>query len=369
MNPERLPVASELFAQWQRARGGLMKPAVRPFSRGWEDLLEDARLVAATERAEAESDIRVLAAEGWVALKFVRYRPHLIERVVIPLEAEARWQEAFGFVAPTGEEARRIREYPWVPELEFVREADLNLPFEELARLNEFLASGGRQRPVVPIKERSLQIFGEEKRLDSLLASALFRSGRLDLRADLRCEIIGVPLAWRRGPVAAAAQPVLVIENAATWHSYCRWNETGGHFSAVVYGDGNRFMDGIGFLAEIFREVGGIRPVRYFGDLDPHGLRIPQVASARAQAMGLPAVEADSWSYGELLRLGEGRGQPAETDPVASALCGWLGEWADPVRELFAQGQRLAQEHVGWERLSAIPPLDSADRQENSPGR
>ena len=366
MNPERLPVASELFAQWQRARGGRMEPAARPFSRGWEDLLEDARLVAATERAEAESDLRALAAEGWVTLKFVRYRPHLIERVVIPLEAEARWQAAFGFVAPTGEEARRIREFPWVPGLEFVREADLNLPFAELARLNEFLARGGRQCPVVPIKERSLQIFGEEKRLDSLLASALFRPGRLDLRADLRCELIGVPLAWRRGPATAAAQPVLVIENAATWHSYCRWNETAGHFSAVVYGDGNRFMDGIAFLAEIFRELGGNRPVRYFGDLDPHGLRIPQIASARALAMGLPAVEADAWSYGELLRIGQG--QPAETDPAAGALCDWLGEWAEPARELFAKGQRLAQEHVGWERLSATPPMNTAAGPENPPG-
>ena len=347
-----MPVACELFTQWQRARGARAQPATRPFSRGWEDLLEDAGLLSAIERQAAEQDATALAGAGWLEVKPVRYKSHLIARVIIPLAAEIRWQEAFGFVPPSDEEARQIREFPWVPALGFVREARLNLPFSELRQLNEFLQQSQEERPVIPIKERSLQIFGDEKRLDLLLASALFRPpDRLDARRDLRCELIGVPLAWKRGPMDASAQPLIVLENAATWHSYCRWNAERKLFSGVVYGDGNRFVDGIRYLPDIFSEIGGPRRILYFGDLDPQGLLIPQEASARAQAAGLPAVEPHLWSYRQLLALGAGQGQPWEGEPPSSTLCDWLGELADTVRHLFAAGQRLAQERVGWEVL------------------
>jgi hypothetical protein len=211
MNPADLPCARELFAQWQRARGGLTEPASRPFSRDWEDLLEQARLVSATERAEAERDARALAADGWVELKPVRYRPHLISRILLPLQAEVRWCEAFRFVPPSEEEARQMRSLAWEPELAFLAAARPNLPFTELRQLNEFLRKRAAHPELVPIKERSLQIFGDEKRLDLLLSSALFRPGRLELARHLHCEIIGVPLAWKRGPAEACAQPIIVI--------------------------------------------------------------------------------------------------------------------------------------------------------------
>ncbi len=313
MNLPRVPIAAELFAQWQRARGGRIGPASRPFSRGWEKLLEDARLVSATERSDAERDARVMEAGGWIELTPMRFKPREIGRILIPLASEERWSEAFGFVAPTDEEARQIREFAWEPALAFVREARLNIPFTELRQLNDFIKDGARNRELVPIKERSLEIFGDEKRLDALLVSALFREGRLDERRDLRCEVIGVPLGWTRGPSAAAARPVIVLENAATWHSYGRWNTERGLFSAVVYGDGNRFVDGIRHLQEILNELGGTRPVLYFGDLDVAGIQIPQRASAKAATFGLPVVEPHLPSYRWLLELAlakASRGRP-----------------------------------------------------------
>jgi len=351
MNPTLLPVAAELFAQWQRARGGRTEPATRPFSRGWEDLLADAGLVSAPDRNEAERDARTLAADSWLEIKPVQYKSHLIDRLMIPLAAELRWREAFGFVPPSDEETRRIREFSWEPALAFLPKISLNIPFAELCQLNDFLKGGRNQRDLVPIKERSLQLFGDEKRLDSLLATSLFRPERLDLRRDLRCEVVGEPLPWKRGPAAAAQQPIIVIENAATWHSYCRWNVGQQLFSAVIYGGGNRFMDGVPYLEEVFAELGGTRRIFYFGDLDPHGLLIPQLASARAKATGLPGVEPHRWSYLQLLTLGAGRGQPWEGETPAATICDWLGDCAGPVRQLFAAGRRLAQEHVGWEFL------------------
>ncbi len=219
-------------------------------------------------------------------------------------------------------------------------------------KLNAFFLRQPALCAVVPIKERSLEIFGNEKRLDALLSTSLFRDGRLDLKKDLHCEIVGEPLAWKRGSAEAAAQPLIVIENAATWHSYCRWNAERKLFSAVVYGSGDRFVDGVRYMADIFAELGGPRRILYFGDLDPRGLLIPQEASGRAQGGGLPAVEAHLSSYRQLLALGSGRTQSWEGEQPSPSLCDWLGELGEPVRQLFASGRRLAQEHVGWEFLS-----------------
>jgi hypothetical protein len=47
-------------------------------------------------------------------------------------------------------------------------------------------------------------------------------------------------------------------------------------FSGVVYGCGNRFVDGIRYLPDNFAELGGPRRVLHFGGLDRRGLGIPQ---------------------------------------------------------------------------------------------
>lgn len=353
MNLVRVPIARELFTQWQRARGGREDAATRPFSRGWEDLLEDAGIVTAVDRGDAERDVRTLQSEGFLELKSVRGRPHFIARVVILLEQEARWKEAFNFIPPSDEEGRRIRDYPWQPALAFLREARVSLPFEDLRRVDTFFANDGSTRVRVPIKERSLQIFGDEKRLDMLADSVLFREGRLSL-AQLGCDVVAEPLGWKRGPAAANTGSVIVLENAATWHSYDRWNQASAQFSAVVYGGGNRFVDAVGFLSEIFRELGGPRRVLYFGDLDSAGLRIPRRASERAQRLGLPQIEPHVWSYRELLKFNAAAAVAEEDEVVSDTDLAWIGDVAESVRPLLVSGRRLAQEHIGWEFLGRL---------------
>ena len=250
---------------------------------------------------------------------------------------------------PPADEAD-LRRIPWAPELRFLVSTRTDVPLDDLLKLQRFFADGGRHRPVVPIKERSLQIFGDEKQLDDLRKRTLFRADRLTLEA-LRCESIGEPLAWKRGPKTDG--PVILIENAATWHSYCRWNAERGSFSAVVYGKGLQAAESICFLRDVFAELGVTRRVVYFGDLDPPGLRIPQLASAHAIAHHLPPVEPDLWSYGHLFTLGHGKETVYEgSDPLQPAEFEWLGELAAPARTLLDSGKRLAQEHVGWEFLS-----------------
>ena len=354
MNPARLPVACQLFAQWQRARGDRAESAKQAFSRDWETLLEDANLRTAIERSDADRDARTLAGYGWVTLKTVRYKAHLLERIAIPPSEEQRWCEAFGFIRTSDDESRRICDFLWVPALGFLAESRTSVPFDDLRKLNDFLTTDHAALEIVPIKERSLEIFGDEKRLDVLHGSALFRHDRLDLSRDLRCEIIGVPLAWKRGPASAAAHPLIVIENAATWHSYCRWNAEAAQFSAVVYGDGNRFADGVRYLGDIFAELGGSRRILYFGDLDPQGILIPQEASARAVALGFSPVEPHLASYAALLSVQEVCWQQCEGESGSVTLCDWLGDYSEAAQRILSFRKRIPQEHVGWSMLKSM---------------
>ena len=249
---------------------------------------------------------------------------------------------------PKAAEEADLRRIPWAPELRFLATARTDRPLEELLKLQRFFAEGGRSRPVVPVKERSLQIFGDEKLLDDLRKTAWFRN-HLTLEV-LRCEAIGEPLAWKRGPKSDG--PVIIIENAATWHSYCRWNEAVKHFSAVIYGKGLQAAESIAYLEDVFTQLGDAQPVLYFGDLDPPGLQIPQQASAYSQAHGLPRVEPHLWSYRQLLAVGDGKESSWDGEPALPGDFDWLRELAEPIRRLFDTGKRLAQEHVGWEFLS-----------------
>jgi hypothetical protein len=349
-----LPVLKALHEQWWAARGGHLGELQRPFSRDWDQLLEDAELLSAEQRREAERDARMLAEAGLLALKSVKYRPKFIARIIVPLESELRLAALFGDPEASGPEGPDLQAVTWANELSFLANTRVGVAAEDLLRLNQFFLTGVQLKTIVPIKERSLQIFGDEKRLDALLVTTLFRSDRLTLDM-LRAEVIGEPLGWRRGPSNAASKPILVIENAATWYSYSRWNEDQASFSAVVYGKGFQSAACVQYLGDIFTKIGGQRPVLYFGDIDPPGLSIPFQASIFAQARGLPPVEPHSWSYRHLLKLGEGKETDWDGDPADESSIDWLGELSGEVRQLFVKSKRLAQEHVGWEFLASLP--------------
>ncbi len=348
----QLPVLRELFRQWRDARGSAPPGEFeKSFSRDWETLLEDAGLASAESRREADRDARLLAAAGLVILRTARYRSYQIERILVPVAAEPRLRALFADELPTTFEEKFDRTtVPWEPELCFLSMGShSNIAAEDLLKLNEFFVRGGRERPMVPIKERSLQIFGDEKRLDALRVTSFFRSNlALDV---LRCFVIAEPLGWQRG--SNTSGPVLVIENAATWDTYCRWNRKCALFSAIVYGCGNRFAHSASRPADIFAEPRGSRAVLYFGDLDPQGLRIPQLASAYAvsEKLNLPPVEPHLWSYRQLLSLGEGKEAPWDGEPALRVDCDWLGEAAEAAWAVLSTGKRLAQEHVGLEFL------------------
>jgi hypothetical protein len=344
----------ELALRWHdaRGRGGVFS---RAFSRDWEELLEFSRLTSAELRAEACREARQLKEAGFIDLKTDRYRPYQIERVILPFASETALRDIFGLPPETGALSFDPEKVEWARQLEFVRTNRISVLAEDLLRLNDFFAKSRdslANRPIIPIKERSLQIFGDEKRLDALLTTSLFRPDRLTLAA-LRCEQVGEPLGWKRGPACGAHKPILVIENAATWHSYARWNSAAGEFSSVVYGRGFQCADSVQYLRDILDELDGVREILYFGDLDPLGLKIPQQASAYAQAYALPEIRPHLRSYENLLDHA-GQAKPWEGEPAMRTDCEWLGRLADRAWNLLESGKRLPQEFVGFEELQSL---------------
>lgn len=142
------------------------------------------------------------------------------------------WIQVIDEVAATGRED--YSDVAWVPELGCWSELKpSSLPAAK--DINDFLLKRRGPLTLVSIKERSLEIFGDEKRLDVLrIGNSLF-GGRLTL-ATIGAFAVPFPLAHRSSGVAGL--PILVVENHNTFWSIGEWNETVKRYSAVVYSVG-----------------------------------------------------------------------------------------------------------------------------------
>lgn len=243
----------------------------------------------------------------------------------------------------------------WAPELEFARSVRHPGQLATLAAVQRFLASGGRTRPMVPSRERSLQVFGDEKALDGLARQELFRRGKLSFEL-LRCFPVSPPMVFEEAD--AATDVALLVENHHTYHSFCRWNAERKAYRAVGYGAGKAVLKSIGSFAEPARRM-GIGRVEYFGDLDPAGLSIAAQLTEVAAREGLPTVvPAERW-YRMMLELGGEAGATGDSsggDAVAaSSGVRWLPAELRPRATAWLNaGRALQQEIVGWEALADL---------------
>ena len=246
------------------------------------------------------------------------------------------------------------RAMAWPPELAFVAALPRAPPLlQDLLAIRRFLADGGRDAVPVPLRERSLEVFGDEKRLDVLLRSELFRSRRLSLEL-LRCCDVAPPLVWEA--VERASTPaVLIVENLHSYDSFRRWNARVAAYAAVAYGHGHSFKATVCDLPRVCTEVGA-EHAEYFGDVDAAGLEIPVYARAVLRRIG-STVElrpAERW-YAMLLAM-QGRAATETTPPVDSLRSlAWLSDaLQSAARDLLLSGRRLAQEWVGTRVLAAL---------------
>lgn len=230
-----------------------------------------------------------------------------------------------------------VESRPWHPRLrEAVGQPD---PRGILRAVSDWLLRRSGEAASVPLRERAYEITGDEKAFDGRLHPLL----SLDLLSAYR---VTLPLHRVRvgdGPT------LLVVENSTTFDSLVRLSAPSpGPVGEVGWGAGAGFESSVLSLREH-----PPRAIRYFGDLDADGLRIPAAASVLAEDHGLPPVRPATGLY-ELLFTGS---TPQARDAVEPGRAQELTTWLDPrhrddAAALLVAGGRLAQEAVGLRVLT-----------------
>ncbi|MFE6160012.1 Wadjet anti-phage system protein JetD domain-containing protein [Streptomyces sp. NPDC056486] len=240
----------------------------------------------------------------------------------------------------------------WRPELDWAYKTRLTASqTQDLRAFNRWFRdthSRPDRRAALPLRERSYEIFRNEKRLDMLITGALFAPGRLTLE-QLATYREPPPLAHRR---LGNGDTMLVVENSDTYATLRDLLKPApGRIRYIAFGSGRAFEASV----EHITELPDIHRIVYYGDLDAEGIAIPARASINGAQHGLPAIEPAAALYRLLLAH-----EPTAGDNIASerahSLTAWLPEEHRlAAHALLTKGQRLAQEATNRNELSIAP--------------
>lgn len=241
----------------------------------------------------------------------------------------------------------------WLPAMAFARKLRRPDDIRTAIAVNEFLVRKRHELQPVPLRERSLQIFGDEKALDRRCRNGALFNGQLKL------ETIGAlepppPLPYES--VGTPGLPLLLLENHHTYWSFSGWNSQVRKYSAVVYGAGWAISRCGPALATVMQQTGGAG-IEYFGDIDPTGIRIALKLAAQIKNAQLPPLRAANELYTRALQDGVRR--PLGRTPSRSQLeeaKTWLpASLHADIEQLYSAGQRIPQESVGLDVLRQWP--------------
>jgi len=292
------------------------------------------------------------AAEGVLMLPAERGRGWDRSRSpAIPLRATLRRE------AP-GRPDRGWRAFPWHPALAWVAEhRTLSSQYVDfLRRVHDGLRDGAFREPA-PLKYRSLQLTGDEKRLSTFAKTTLFAPGRLTLSL-LGCMPDRPPLAWAN---VCEDQTALIVENVGLFNVALAVLRQLPRppYGLVVYGGGRAIERALPGLLEIGRPIS---QVMYLGDLDRTGLRIALAAARAAERAGAPAVHPAAGLHQAMLDAATSMGSPlgwpsgvrhARRDDAQ--LVHWLPHTVQSrVSAVLAAGRRIPEEVLGPAELVRV---------------
>ncbi len=251
----------------------------------------------------------------------------------------------------------------WLPDLADLAATLRGDRLTDLRLINEFLKQHPGPLPLVPYRERSLQIFSDEKAMDERLkvkGDTLF-GGRLPL-ARLGTYNPPLPFPFTQPDPPCPGAPLLVVENHHTFASMVVANDRHRLFAAVAWGGGNAFTKGCAEYVDTILDRARASGVMYLGDLDPKGIEIPAKVDRARRNAGLPRVNPAIPVYSWLLTHGVIRPLTGEVPEMAcNAALEWLGEdLGQQVLALWRQGGWIPQESLGSEAMAAI--LSKADK-------
>lgn len=246
------------------------------------------------------------------------------------------------------------RRFPWVTEMAWAANGPRRpaVIHDYLIRISTWIAAN-RRPATVPVRERSLELFGDDKALDRLLAGVL-RERAATVEA-LAIDQVHPPMAYAEVP-GAVGRRVLIVENGTTFHSALRAARH--HVAAEVpvavrwvgYGAGGQMGAIVPSLCQLDPDE-----LSYFGDLDPEGLGFPARAAVKAREAGLPRLEPARVLYRWLLDRGRPQRKRRPSSWPADGLA-WLGtDLAARLNRTLGEGVWLAQEWVGVTALEADP--------------
>lgn len=295
---------------------------------GTMDISKEEWLLSALEKLDAKGQIRLPSRKGKGWQKFG----------ILPLYVTLIRANEDSVTRTRKRTLARIREQsPWEPDrmAAFAHTLTTEKQLTRARAVNHYLLNRKKTPPLLPHRERALQIFGNEKTLDSYVHTGLF-SGRITL-ADLDCFYCPEPLPYEVFSVdrkKTGHLPLLVVENSATYWSCTAANRAnhplgGGFFAAVVFGKGFKAtratpIQSLDSLANIENQTCAGR-ILYFGDLDPAGLAIPQRINENRIKNGLSPIYPAKTLYRKLIKkdrtTGYDRSQKGFHDPQ------WAIEW------------------------------------------
>jgi hypothetical protein len=239
----------------------------------------------------------------------------------------------------------------WSPELGFLS-SKKELACSKWLKVDEWLKKTRNvAREKVPVRERSLEIFGDEKMLDAMVGTQAFRANLITLD-HLSCYYVPEPAAWERGPLGSEKLPGVCIENSTTYDVLKRFNGEAGIWGFVVYGRGNGFASVVEGILPIMAEFGHGR-ILYFGDADHEGIEIAARGAVKFRGAGLE-LALESRLYRLILESGKPAGSKSggSLSPGAAELIRAAG--LEELPGLFLEHLRISQEWAGHQRLKSF---------------
>lgn len=294
-------------------------------------------------RVELGELLKELADAGAIGLPRQKHGYDVVQQPPLP-----KWV-LLPAPAPTIRARERAAEVGWHPMLAFVSKLDRlsDEELEELLGVQVFLRD--HPEPVtVTVRERSFELFGDEKRLEDLAKGRLFEPGRLSYSL-LRCVEVRTPCVYREVGTGSAA---LIVENKDTFHSACGAAQRLGPGSPVrwvIFGSGKAVVTTLDSVNDW-----PTRPDRawYFGDIDAAGLEIAAQVARLVQAWKPPlTIHCPGALYRALVERASTRATRASGTGVsirrATELAAWLPSDVRPaVADLLVRGGSWPQEAV-----------------------
>ncbi|MFC7994466.1 hypothetical protein ACFUV2_34925 [Streptomyces pilosus] len=208
---------------------------------------------------------------------------------------------------------------------------------------------------IIPVADRSYELYGDEKRLKNIERHHLVTKGLLDLTMHLRARPTPAPLAmYELGP----APWLLIVENTAAFTSLRDILGTWPDRSQVGwlgFGEGDHLIASLPTAQASFRERDHpVDTLLLYADLDLKGLCCAQKASERAHAVGLPPLQPAAGLYQALLTRPPRAHPPVAADD-AHAAATWLPpHLAAPVAQLLTYGLVLRHEALPLPQLRSL---------------